>query len=221
MDAGNCSLDAANWCADTGYDYLMGLKDNQPHLNEQALRLLGDEDTQVCEPLWRSAVELYQGRRIRHEVRAFACPDGILQWGHARQLLRVRRTVKDPDGNVVSVGNRYFITSMPIARMDAEEAAKVVRAHWRCENEQHWTADMIWSEDARRTPLSRHPIGLLVVSILRLVAMCINAVLRSLSRIGDKKRKPPWRDVQRYIDAAFFTPCLPAGEFHAFDDSAR
>lgn len=92
----------------------------------------------------------------------------------------------------VSVGNRYFVSSETPDELDALQAYRVARARWRCENEGHWTADAIWEEDARRTPWTTHPTGIVNVGILRAIAINILALLRSMSRLleGDQLVPP-------------------------------
>ena len=47
-------------------------------------------------------------------------------------------------------------------------------------------------EDRRRLAWSRHPQGSLVVSALRMMALCILAVARKLSRFGYSEETPSW-----------------------------
>ena len=78
------------------------------------------------------------------------------------------------------------------------------------------TADAIWDEDARRTPWTQHPDGVLVVGILRAIAINILAILRALSRIqeGLKSNKPTWKNV---IEQALLVLCDPLLDMEAFN----
>jgi hypothetical protein len=61
----------------------------------------------------------------------------------------------------ITVGNRYYVTSMTPDKASPENLLQVSRVHWRIENEVHWTSDVLLREDARRTPLSKHPTAIL------------------------------------------------------------
>ncbi len=78
-------------------------------------------------------------------------------------------------------------------------ALDTCRAHWRCENNPHWTVDAELMEDRRRLAWSRHPQGSLVVSALRMMALCILAVARKLSRLGYSKETPSWGQVAEHF----------------------
>jgi hypothetical protein len=92
--------------------------------------------------------------------------------------------------------------------------------HWRCENEGHWTADAIHNEDARRTPWSKHPDGILATSLLRILAHNILAVMRALSRrINDHgtHEKLAWREVIEHLLLSICKPTLLTEEFDAVE----
>ena len=93
------------------------------------------------------------------------------------------------------MGNRYYVTSLPTDRLEPRAALNISRAHWRCEDETHWTADAELQEDRRRLARSRHPNGVFVVSVLRMTALAILAVARRLSRMGYSLETPSWTQV--------------------------
>lgn len=215
LDAGNVSKAVARRLRSKGIHYFMALKMPQGEIHERALERL--------ENLPGAAAEFMcgfdeRGQRMsytvwRHEI------DGDHGWQDARQLVRVERVVADDDG-VVSIGNRYFVCSMGAEELTAEHALNLARGHWRCENEGHWTADAIWDEDARRTPWTQHPEGILVVGLLRAIAINILAVLRALSRIerGEMLVKPTWKACIEQVLLVLFEPLLDMTAFNAFED---
>ena len=93
-------------------------------------------------------------------------------------------------------------------------AMAISRAHWRCEEETHWTADAILQEDKRRLAWSRHPNGVFVVSALRMMGLNILAVARKLSRLGYSKEAPTWRQVAEHF---FLTLCASTLLTESFD----
>jgi len=54
-------------------------------------------------------------------------------------------------------------------------------------------------EDRRRPAWSRHPMGSLAVSALRMMALCILAVARKLSRFGHTRETPSWGQVAEHF----------------------
>ena len=75
----------------------------------------------------------------------------------------------------------------------------ISRGHFRVENETHWSADTQFLEDRKRHAWSRHPVGIVVVALLRMIAMNILAVARRLSRISYSNETPAWRQVAEHF----------------------
>lgn len=214
MDAGNTTQKVAALIARNGADYLLALKSIQGRLFENACERLGELTERQAEYSFR---EEYNGQTVFYSVWRYILCDGHPDYPSARQLIRVERVAAADEQT--TIGNRYFVGSMPTDKMSAKNAYTVARAHWRCENEGHWTADAIWDEDARRTPWTTHPLGVLSVGILRALAVNILAVLRAMSRIeyAKKVQKPPWKAV---IEHALLTLCdtfLDTSEFDVCD----
>ena len=67
------------------------------------------------------------------------------------------------------MGDRYYVTSKSLDALGPNTALKVCRAHWRCENNTHWTADAELMEDRRQPAWSRHPQGSLAAGAGRVV----------------------------------------------------
>lgn len=105
------------------------------------------------------------------------------------------RTV-ETNGKEPEVGNRYFVTNLACGRL--KEPAKwveLVRLYWRCENENHWTADVFFDEDAKRTPWTTDPEAVYVMSFLRMLGLNILAVLRAMCRCEYTRGKLPWKEI--------------------------
>ena len=126
---------------------------------------------------------------------------GHLGWSHARQLVRVERIVETDEAKVDREGNRYFVTNLPKGRLGAKGWLVLVRMHWRCENEGHWTADVVWNEDRRRKPWTTDPQAVYALSMLRMVALNIVSALRSMTRRSWAPGPPPWQDVVFLVHA--------------------
>jgi len=192
-DAGNTSLRVATKIVDLSWNYFAQIKSVQGAIFEEAERALGHRPTADADA---SYVDTQNGQIISYDVWRHDLSDqGWLDWTHARQLFRVRRTAEDPKTGEVTVGNRYYVTSKSPNALVARSALKLSRAHWRCENCTHWTADAELQEDRRRLAWSRHPNGVLVVSALRMMALAILSVARRLTRMEYSRETPTWAQV--------------------------
>lgn len=208
-DAGNTSLALAKRIAERNMAYFLCIKTPQGEIFREAKRLLQGR----ASPDY-SVSEDNRGKDIAYRVYTAPLDGDWHGWVHARQLVRIERIVSSRDGTEESRGNRYYVTSLPPEALPGLGAATLSRGHWRCENEGHWTADAIFFEDAHRPPLSRHPKGMLVGSLLRMMAQNLLAILRTLSRTRDGD-KPAWRTVRHHILMLLFDTVLDTEEFDA------
>jgi predicted transposase YbfD/YdcC len=211
MDAGNTTQAAAAYIASQCADYFLAVRSPQGTIFELAEQQLSSKSG--VQAIFRYYEEC-RGQSICYTVWRYDLPNGQPGYASARQLFRIERVAAGE--NATSVGNRYFVSSMDADKMDGEQAYRLARAHWRCENEGHWTADAIWDEDARRTPWTTHPNGVLVVGLLRSMAINILSVLRALSRIRreGKFAKPAWKTV---IEHALLVLCDVLLDTEVFD----
>ena len=210
LDAGNATEDVAALLQRRKVAYLMAVKSSQGALHSLAVDILGSVPGNQAD--FRMVVE-ERGKTICYTVWTHRLDDEH-GWSGARQLIHVERIAASVEET--TEGHRYFVASEDVDELNAEAALKLVRSHWRCENEGHWTADAIWDEDARRTPWTMHPRGVLVVGLLRAMAINILAVLRALSWLkrGDDWVTPTWKTV---IEDALIVLCRPLLNMEAFN----
>ena len=90
------------------------------------------------------------------------------------------------------------LVARTLCRIDHGDSAGAF-SHWRCENCTHWTADAELMEDRRRPAWSRHPMGSLAVSVLRMMVLCILSMARKLSRFGYTEETPSWGQVVEHF----------------------
>jgi len=196
-DAGNTSLEAAGRVVGLGWDYFCQFKSEHGDLHKEALRVLGQRRARQADASYddtqNGLVVTY--RLFRHDLSS----QGWLAWTHARQLVRVQRTTENPTTGEKTVGDRYYVSSKSPDALPPRQALSLSRAHWRCEDETHWTADAELAGDRRRLAWSRHPNGLLVVSVLRMIALAILAVARRLTRFAHTRETPSWAQVAEHF----------------------
>lgn len=211
-DAGNTSLKVAGLILAYLWDYFLQIKSEHGALYEEAVTAL---DSMVDDQADWSNVDMQNGKIVsyhlwQHDLEG----QGWLDWTHARQLVRLQRTVEDPVTGEVTVGQRYYVTNKTPHELSAKACGKISRAHWPCENETHWTADVESQEDRRRLAWSRHPKGVFIVSLLRRIGFNIMAVVRQLSRLGHSREKPAWHQVAEHF---LLVHCGSILERSAFD----
>ena len=173
IDALGCQKDIAQAIRDTGADYLLQVKGNQPTLEADIEASIdaafaadfvgfehdvwvserrghGREEEQVC-------LVLYDLERLR--TRA--------EWVDVPTIVRVARSTWEGGKETFEVA--HYISSR---RGSAEELGSAARGHWGIENGLHWVLDVIFREDDCRLKDRRaaENLGMLrrvVASLLR------------------------------------------------------
>lgn len=154
-DALHCRADTAQAILDTGADYALALKDNQPGLLKQAKALLEAAETPD---------EAVTGPDRAHDRienrRAVVIPASGIDFPGLAAVARVETHRKTEDPIV-----RWYLLStlLPAARM-----IEVARTHWTIENQLHWVLDVVLDEDAARSRKDNAPQNLAIIRKLAL-----------------------------------------------------
>jgi hypothetical protein len=219
LDAGNTSRRVCACIVGRGAHYVGRSESNLGHIHFDAERTLGSRGDDAADVRYTTKVN---GCSLEYVVWTEPLPDGVLAWNHVRQRVRIERRCTRLSDQTVTVGTRYVVTSMTEQEATARQILDVLIAHWRIENETHWPADAQWDEDARRTPWTQHPVGLLVTAAMRAAAMNILAVMRAMCRRTDNPDrsakdarwyKPTWLDVRQTVFSVCFNPPTETTEF--------
>ena len=212
VDAGNASVAHADLIHDHNLGYVFTVKENCGDIYQEALRQLAQRTSDEAE---ERQTRREKGARVTH--RLWRAPiRGFLRWSHARQLVRIQRVVEESNGSF-SEGNRYFVTNLPTGRLNASGWLTLVRMHWRCENSGHWSTDVVWKEDAKRTPWITSPQAVYALAILRMIALNILAMLRRMSRREWESKPPPWNQVVQAVRFTLASSSLVLMERFDFD----
>ncbi len=198
-DAGACCYENALAVRGYGQHYLFGLKENQPTLLREAERLLGGLGSERAlasseDPLGGGSIVVRRAY-MTHEMEGFGC------WDHLRTVIRAESETLDASGRRAKHENRYFVSSLPAARLTAQQWLRVVRLHWGVENGCHWTLDMAFKEDAHPW-IEANPKGALALVLLRRIAYTLLSLFRSVTQRSDERRKTPWKDLMRDLYVA-------------------
>ena len=211
-DAGNTSLGTATQIVDKlHWHYFSQCKVEHGELHKEAVRLLGRRQQTTADATY---TDFQNGYAVTyHAWHADLSEHGWLDWRHARQLIRVQRVAEHPTTGHKTVGNRFYVTSKTSSELEPNAALTISRGHWRCEEETHWTSDVVLHEDHRRLAWSRHPHGVFVVALLRRMALNILAVARKLSRVYGTNQTPTWQQVVEHFLLALCATTLLTEEF--------
>ncbi len=171
IDAMGCQKEIAADIIDKEGEYLLAVKENQPHLYEDIGRAF-DEVLEYGEPgvdfTECQTEEVRGGRRETRTCCVIAQPRGIRDarlWAGLTALVMVisHREVAGAASDEI----RYFIGS---AVGTAEDYLRWARGHWGIENALHWVLDVCFREDDQR-----HWAGNSAQNLgwLRKIALCL------------------------------------------------
>lgn len=125
---------------ESGNDYLVALKANQPRLHRQV-----ESIARHCKALF-PPIETDEHQRGRHETRTLRVFDAVSldaqQWPHVQSIVVVHRQTTCQ--GKTSRHTAYYISSITTS---AQAWMRLVRGHWSVENRLHWPKDVVLGED--------------------------------------------------------------------------
>lgn len=145
---------------DSGNDYVIAVKENQPKLYRHIQRVSTQEKT-VSRYITR---EKTRDRLTTRTVEVFQDLAGINpQWQGIQSLIRVERV--GTRGAKPYHETSYYISSRICT---AQEFSSRIRGHWGIENRLHWVKDVVFHEDGSTIFMGHAPPNL---SIIRAIAI--------------------------------------------------
>ena len=206
-DSGFCSEKNARLIDGAGKGYFISLKDNQPELRREAERVLLSQ-AKRCEPEAQTDWESDSSRGwIRRQLWR---TDEMAAWGswtHLRKVVLVRVLAREgKDGQVRVLEDRYYVTNLVRGRLDGDKLLRLVRAHWRIENNLHGALDIQWQEDHGRWVQRGN--GLPVSALLRVLAYNLLSLLRAVHLRSVEARAVAWDQLRDWVRDAMVWPDL-------------
>lgn len=176
IDAMGCQKEIVTEIRERGADYLLQVKGNQEHLEEDIINAFAAMDQASTKERLAQGIntfETYDAKHGRQESRrceAMPVPETLRnldEWKDLASICRVARNYKEKGESKSEV--RYFISSLSAG---AKRLTEVVRGHWGVENGLHWVLDMAFDDDRNRTGVGDAPENLAtlrrwVLSLLR------------------------------------------------------
>lgn len=158
IDAMGCQKDIAAQIVQQAGDYVLAVKDNQPHLAEDVQTLIDwAEAHQFQDIQHQQAAEINKGHGriekrdcliITDPLCLSQLPDRLL--GQDLSAVARVRAERQLEGQT-RVETRYYISSLggPVPGL-ADRILDATRSHWGVENKAHWVLDVGFREDACR-----------------------------------------------------------------------
>jgi predicted transposase YbfD/YdcC len=181
-DALHCRADTAQAILDTGADYVLALKANQPTLLAKAQALIEAADQSkeaIAGPT--KAHDRVEGRAALVVAAADIDFPGLA--AVARVETHCKRA-REPE----PVITRFFLLS---TLLSPERMLQVAQTHWTIENQLHWVLDVALFEDASRSRKDNAPQNLAVV---RKIALNTLRLHPDKGSIKTKIKRAGWDD---------------------------
>jgi predicted transposase YbfD/YdcC len=173
----------AEQIVESGADYLLAVKGNQPNLQAELDNFFLQAHAIEWEGLAHSTASTLEKDHGRIETRKIRVVHDIdwlpqkNQWKKLNSIIEVSSLREFTDGRESESATRLYISS----RKDtAKKFAKWVREHWSVENHCHWVADVIFMEDEAQTNTGHSAENM---SIFRRLAM-------NMAKVADPERGP-------------------------------
>lgn len=146
IDAMGCQREIADKVLESGADYILSVKDNQPTLHQEV------QTAFKCTPAASTdqTITKDHGRietRICTVIDDLRFVDEAAKWSGIVSIVKMERIRQMMSKNQSSEQTSYYISSL---KTTAEQFNQNIRSHWGIENKLHWTLDVAFAEDQCR-----------------------------------------------------------------------
>jgi len=194
IDAMGTHASIAQVIVERGAEYVLALKGNQGHMNDEVQALFADAERSGYAGITHSYDRDVDGGHGRVEIRetwAITDPDHLRYvdpegtWPELRSLVMVRSERRV--GADASVERRYYLSSL---ETPAAEIGSAVRAHWGIENSVHWVLDLAFRQDEARVRVQHAARNL--TTLHHLALNLLRQDTRSRVGLQAKRHKAGW-----------------------------
>jgi predicted transposase YbfD/YdcC len=181
-DALHCRADTAQAILDTGADYALALKANQPTLLAQVQARFD-----ALDPAGGAASGPDRAHDRSESRTALVVPAQGMGFPGLAAVARVE-TRRKMHGAPEAVIVRWYLLS---TLLPAERMLQVARTHWTIENQLHWVLDVAFEEDRARSRKDNAPQNL---ALLRKLALNIARHHLAKGSMKKKLKRAGWND---------------------------
>ena len=192
IDAMGCQKEIAAKIRDKGADYVLAVKGNQEHLEEDIIAAFEavDDGQGSATVRTHTTYDKGHGRQETRRTQTMAVPEALRNpeaWRDLKSIARCTRTYQE--GGVEKSEVRYFISSLS---PQAKKLAVAIRGHWGIENGLHWVLDMYFAEDRNRARTGNAAANLALLR--RWVVSLLRRDESSTGGIEKKRLQAGWND---------------------------
>jgi predicted transposase YbfD/YdcC len=193
IDAMGCQKEIAAKVREREADYVLTVKANQEHLEEDIRTYFEELDDGQSRPRQHSENKKKSKGHGRVETRwcdAVPVPVSLRnqeEWKDLKSICRVTRLWQEKGQERIEV--RYFISSLA---PDAKVLAKAILGHWGVENGLHWVLDMYFDEDRSRARTDNAAANLAVLRRWMVTLLRQDKTLKA--GIEKKRLQAGWND---------------------------
>jgi predicted transposase YbfD/YdcC len=192
IDAMGCQREIAGQLHESGADYVLSLKANQPHRHAVVERYFEQMQSSSRGNSYTESSQGHGRQELRcHEIRALpeALERAAAGWPGLASVVRVRRTRQIKGKSASEQTSSYYLSSLP-AHTGADVLAHSIGAHWGVENRLHWSLDVAMREDAAQSYKDQGPHN---QSLLRRMALQLLKADTSVKvGIQAKRKRAGW-----------------------------
>ena len=190
IDAAGCQRAVASAIRKKKADYVLALKGNQGHLNDDVRSFFEAcvaKDFGGVEHSFYETHDTGHGRKEHRRYYAVEVPSAIRNASLWRGLHTVSMVLSEvTQGNKTTSERRYYIGSLPC---DARRLARSIRSHWSVENNLHWVLDVVFREDDSRI---RKGHAAQNMAMLRRLTLSLLKHDKSKGSLKIKRKKAGW-----------------------------
>jgi predicted transposase YbfD/YdcC len=193
IDAMGCQKEIAAKIRAGGGDYVLSVKDNQPHLLEDIEECFEkglNADFVGMEHSYHEECYRGHGREEKHSVHTILNPEGIRDQALWQDLKAITMVLSERQekGKEKTEELRFYIGSRAAT---AKTYTNSIRSHWGIENGLHWVLDVCFAEDQSRMRTDHSPENM---ALLRRLALCLLKKHGGKGSIRGKRLQTGWND---------------------------